>query len=77
MMKRPLSTIQGLIKIELSETGWNEAFFVYFIQHCVICRPSDFTVSGDAEIESGTVATLALALRYSILVSARERTGYL
>jgi hypothetical protein len=37
-------------------------FFIYFIQHCFICRSSDSSVSEDAEIESGrTVAALALA----------------
>jgi hypothetical protein len=36
---------------------------MYFIQHCFICRPSDSTVSEDAEIEPRTVATLELAVR--------------
>ncbi len=45
-------------------------FFIYFyvgyiIQHCFICRPSDFTVSEDAGIEPRTVTTLALAARRS------------
>jgi hypothetical protein len=40
-------------------------FFMYFIQHCFICRPSGFAVSEDAGIESRTVATLALAVRRS------------
>jgi hypothetical protein len=31
--------------------------FLYFLQHCFICRPSDSTVSEDARIEPGTVAT--------------------
>jgi hypothetical protein len=35
--------------------------FIYFIQHCSICRPSDSTVSGDAGIELRTVLTLTLA----------------
>jgi hypothetical protein len=39
--------------------------FFYFIQHCFICRPSDFTVSEDASIEPRTVATLALTARRS------------
>jgi hypothetical protein len=33
-----------------------------FIQHCIICRPSDSTVLEDAEIEARNVATLALAV---------------
>jgi hypothetical protein len=32
----------------------------YLIQHCFICRPSDFAVSEDAAIEPKTVATLAV-----------------
>jgi hypothetical protein len=38
---------------------------MYDIQHCFICRPSDFTVSEDAGIEHRTVATTALAVRRS------------
>jgi hypothetical protein len=29
--------------------------FMYFIQHCSICRPLDSTVSDDAGIETGSV----------------------
>ncbi len=39
--------------------------FMYVIQNCFICRPSDFTVSVDAGIEPRTVATLALTARRS------------
>ncbi len=35
-------------------------FFMYVIQHCFICRPSDSTVSEDAGIDPRTVATMAL-----------------
>ncbi len=42
-----------------------EFFFMYEIQHCFICRPSDSTVSEDAVIETETVATTALAVRRS------------
>ena len=38
---------------------------MYVIQPCFICRPSDSTVSEDAEIEPGTVATSALTARRS------------
>ncbi len=38
---------------------------MYDIQQCFICRPSDSTVSEDAEIEPGTVATTALTVRRS------------
>jgi hypothetical protein len=31
--------------------------FMYVIQHCFFCRPSDSTVSEDAGIEPRTVAT--------------------
>jgi hypothetical protein len=40
-------------------------FFMYFIQHYFICRPSDSSLSEDAGIEPRTVATLALAVRWS------------
>ncbi len=40
-------------------------FFVYFIHHCFMCRPSDSIVSEDAGIEPRTVATSALAVRRS------------
>ncbi len=40
-------------------------FFKYLIQHCFNCRPSDSTVSEDAEIEPRTGATLALTVRRS------------
>jgi hypothetical protein len=39
-------------------------FFMFFIQHCFICRPSDSTVSEDAGIEPRTFG-LALAVRRS------------
>jgi hypothetical protein len=39
--------------------------FMYDIQHCFICHPSDSTVSEDAGIEPRTVATTALAVRRS------------
>ncbi len=35
------------------------------IQHCLICRPLDSTVSEDAGIEPKAVATTALAVRRS------------
>jgi hypothetical protein len=51
-------------------------FFQYLIQHCFICRFSDptSTVSEDAGIERRTVATSALAVRYSNH-SARSHLG--
>ncbi len=33
-------------------------YVLYDIQHCFICRPSDSTVSEDAEVEPRTVATI-------------------
>jgi hypothetical protein len=39
--------------------------FMYVIQHCFICRPSDLTVSEDAGIEPRAVPTLALTVRRS------------
>jgi hypothetical protein len=40
-------------------------FFMYDIQHCFVCRPSDSTVAEDAGIEPRAVATAALAVRRS------------
>jgi hypothetical protein len=40
-------------------------FVMYVIQHCFICRPSDFTMSEDARIEPKTVVALELAVRRS------------
>jgi hypothetical protein len=40
-------------------------YFMYFIQRCILCHPSDSTVSEDAGIEPRTLATLALAVRRS------------
>jgi hypothetical protein len=37
--------------------------FMYVIQSCFICGPSDSTVSEDAGIEPRTVATFALTAR--------------
>jgi len=40
-------------------------YFMYSIQHCFICRPSDSTVLADAGFEPRAVAKLALAARRS------------
>ncbi len=40
-------------------------FLMYIIQHFLICRLSDSTVSEDAAIEPRTIATLALPVRRS------------
>jgi len=42
-----------------SHTYFNNSlnFLNYFIQHCFVCRLTDFNVSGDAKIELRTVAT--------------------
>ncbi len=39
--------------------------FMYDIQHCFICRPTDSTASEDAGFEPRTVATTALTVRRS------------
>ncbi len=44
-------------------------FFLCYIQHCFICRPSDSTVPTDAGIEPTTVATGALAVRSDALTT--------
>jgi hypothetical protein len=40
------------ISCHLVATVFFEGFFMYDIQHCFICRPSDSTVSKDAGIEA-------------------------
>ena len=45
--------------------GGDFLFFSYYIQHCFICCPSDFTVPTDAGNEPRTVAIGALAIRLS------------
>ncbi len=40
-------------------------FFMYIIQHCFICHPSDSTLLEDAGIKPRAVVTLALAVRLS------------
>jgi hypothetical protein len=51
----------------ISKIGfWIFSFlFMYVIQHCFICRPSDSTLSEDAGIELRSVATLASTARRS------------
>ncbi len=49
---------------------------MFVFQHCLICRPSDSTVSENARIDSRTVATLALTARRSNH-SARSNPHYI
>jgi hypothetical protein len=44
---------------------WDFFFFMYDIQRCFVCRPSDPIVSEDAGIESRIAATTALTVRRS------------
>jgi hypothetical protein len=44
---------------------WIFFLFIYDIEHCFICDPSDSTVSEDAGIEPRTVTSTALAVRRS------------
>ncbi len=53
------------IAVQVLENFYFIYFFMYFIQHCFICRSSDSTVSEDVGIEPRTVATFALAVRRS------------
>jgi hypothetical protein len=39
--------------------------FLYFVQHCFICHPSDSILSEDAGIAPRAVASLALSVRRS------------
>jgi hypothetical protein len=58
--------LKSLIKKSFQRGNVFGCFLVmYVIQHCFICRPSDFTVSEDAGIEPRIVVTLALTARHS------------
>ncbi len=59
-----VSTISTVLA-ELALYRHHIFFFIYDIQRCFICRPSDSTVSEDAVIEPRTVATTASAVRRS------------
>jgi hypothetical protein len=48
-----------------STTLFLRMFFLYFVQHCFICHPSDSAASGDAGIAPRTFGTLLLAARRS------------
>jgi hypothetical protein len=60
----------------------NSLFYMYDIQHCFVCHPSDSTVSKDAGIEPRTVATIRHLLSDSLatrldLILIFFRTGVL
>jgi hypothetical protein len=52
-------------------------FYMYDIQHCLICRPSNSSVSEDAGIEPRTVATTALTTRLELIHLNEEITPLL
>ncbi len=56
--------IQNNIAVGIQFKGARQRF-MFIIQHCFICCPSDSTVSEDAGIEPRTATTLALAVRLS------------
>jgi hypothetical protein len=45
------------------QEDYKDFSYIYSIQHCFICCPSDSTVSVDAGIETRTVVTYELAVR--------------
>ncbi len=51
-------------------------FFIYVIQHCFICRPSDSTVSEDAGIEPDALTTW-LDLIHHLLTKVRNDLAHL
>ncbi len=57
----PLSAVEVIP----NTTQYTFILFLYYIQHCFLCRPSDFTVPTDAGIEPRNVATCALTVRRS------------
>jgi hypothetical protein len=60
-------TVQKICKVNFVHAlvGLDFFLFMYIIQHCFICRLSDFTESEDAEIEHRTVATMRLTAKLS------------
>jgi hypothetical protein len=55
----------SLLQLHVSPFFYSFLFFLtgflFFINNCFFCRPSDSTVLKDAEIEPSTVVALALA----------------
>ncbi len=63
LCKTILFIINAVLSNESSHNHKDFLFFfifVYVIQHCFICRSSDYSVSEDSGIEARTVAPLAL-----------------
>jgi hypothetical protein len=60
-----LARVRGARPLTISWGFFGFFLFMYDIQHCFICRPSDSTGSEDAGIKPRTVATAALAVRRS------------
>ncbi len=65
---QPVSRSETDSKLLKGDFFLNFFFFLYDIQQCFICHPSDSTVSKDAGIEAKTVAILALTARRCKLV---------
>jgi hypothetical protein len=60
-LNKRISTVDNFTNVKLVLlVGFLVLFFMFLIQHCFICRPSDFTKSEDAAIKYRPVATLAL-----------------
>jgi hypothetical protein len=57
-----MSESLGLQWIVLFKKGINFIIFLYFIQHCFVCRPSVSIVSGNAGIALRTVENMALMI---------------
>ncbi len=56
---------------------FTRGLFIYFVQHCFICRPFEFTVSEDAGVEPGMLRlghcqSDALTTRLDLIHSARS-----
>ncbi len=59
-----LSNFSCMRFFKIIKTGIFLGFFMYFIQHYFICRPSESTVSEDAGIEPKIIRVLSSNLRY-------------
>jgi hypothetical protein len=57
-------------------TGGFFGFKMYFVQHCFICRPSDFTVSEDAGIEPRLLRLRSINATFDINSVAKSLTKF-
>ncbi len=57
--------VEHMVGVKLEGYTFRIFPFVHDVRHCLVCRPSDYTVSEDAEIGPRTIATMAVDVRRS------------